>query len=106
MHLEHLKGEFLRMLEKSAVMYKMVGMSKDENPMWLQLQAPIHGEEGPPSLLFKSSQCPVWMSIACSEEDINIVDRDYNSAYKYFRMLKYEYLEEHHLDLYKEIRSY
>ena len=106
MHLEHLKEPFLAQLEKSAVMYKMIGMSKNENPMWLQLQPPIYGEEGPTSLLFKSSQCPVWMSVECSEEDINIVDRDYMKAYQYFRKLKYEYLEEHHLSLYHEIKPY
>lgn len=106
MYLEHLKEPFLAMLEKSAVMYKMIGMSKNENPMWLQLQAPIYGEEGEPSLLFKSSQCPVWMEVTCSEEDISIVDRDYINAYQYFRKLKYEYLEEHHLSLYLEIKPY
>jgi len=106
MNLEHLKEPFLAQLEKSAIMYKMIGMSKNENPMWLQLQAPIYEEEGEPSLLFRSSQCPVWMRVPCSEGDINIVDRDYNKAYQYFRKLKYEYLEEHHLSLFHEIKPY
>ena len=101
--LEELKEPFLAMLDQAAITYKLIGMGTRENPMWLQLHAPEWGDE---CLMFKSSQSGVFIKVACSDYQIEVVKKYYNEAYEYFRRLKYDFLKEHHLDLYREIRQF
>ena len=97
--LEGLKNSFLKKLEEATIMYKTIGMSNRESPMWFQLKV----DEDDSSLLFQSSQSPVWMRIPCTKEEKMFVSFHYQEAYDYFKRLKYIHLRDNHPTVWEEL---
>lgn len=97
--LERLKDLFLNKLEEATIMYKTIGMSHRESPMWFQLKV----DEDENSLLFESSQSHVWMRIPCTKEEKMFVSFHYQETYDYFKRLKYTYLRDNHPTVWEEL---
>lgn len=102
--LENLKAPFIEMLEQSISMYKLIGTQYKENPMWFQLKSvELSDNEEDNSLLFESSQCSLWMRIACTTEERMYIGRNFNKAYDYFKNLKYTHIKENHPIIWEEL---
>lgn len=100
-NLVNLENKFIEQLEKSTILYKTIGMSTKESPMWLQLR---HAEELDGDILvFRSSQSNVWMSISCTSEEKEYVYFHSNEAYDYFKYLKYTHLKNNHPTVWNEL---
>ena len=99
--LQNLKEVFINQLERATLVYKTVGMSDRESPMWFQLNTLENSEDN--SLLFKSSLSDVWMRIPCTKEQKKFVISHYQEAYDYFKRLKYTHLRDNHPTVWYEI---
>ena len=97
--------EFLEWLERCCNVYKVVGMSRSESPMWIQYKqdnffASSQGHEG-----------NNYLNIFCN---LKLKDKhkeyfkwsSYNreQIYDHFRDLKYNYIKENHPTIYNEIK--
>lgn len=99
--LQNLKEVFINQLERATLVYKTVGMSDRESPMWFQLNTLENDEDN--SLLFKSSLSDVWMRIPCTKEQKKFVNSHYQDSYDYFKRLKYTHLRDNHPTVWYEI---
>jgi hypothetical protein len=99
--LESLKDAFIEQLEKYCVLYKLIGFNKYESPMWFQYRGIKDNE-----VLFISSQkSQMQFSIPILTDQYITPDQCLatNQAYDYFRNLKYEYIQNNHPTIFKEI---
>ena len=101
--LEGVKDAFIKQLEEATNMYKLIGMSDRESPMWMALQISWSEEEDNNlSLFFKCSLSEVWMRVPCTAEEKQFVNQNHQKAYDYFKRLKYLHLKENHPTVWDE----
>lgn len=98
-NLVNLENKFIEQLEKATFVYKIIGRSTKESPMWLQLRH-LENED---VLIFRSSQSNVWMSISCTPEEMKTIYHQSQEAYDYFKYLKYTYLKNNHPTVWNEL---
>jgi hypothetical protein len=108
--LEGIKDAFISQLEMATIMYKTIGSSDKESPMWMALQINWL-EENPEedeklSLVFKCSRSSVSMSVSCTAEEKEFVNLYYGKAYDYFKRLKYLYIKENHPTVWNEVGKF
>lgn len=100
------KEAFLEGLEKNCRMYKLIGFNQSESPMWLQYQGIDFDalREGKNVIKFVNSQrSAIWFTIAIDSEDRPLFQYgDYQAIYRYFRILKYDYIKENHPTIWGE----
>lgn len=97
-NLVNLENKFIEQLEKATFVYKTIGRSTKESPMWLQLRDSKDGV-----ILFKNSQCNLSMSISCTTEEMENIWYNPKEAYDYFKYLKYTYLKNNHPTVWNEL---
>tara|TARA_R100001244_G_scaffold125659_1_gene95662 strand:+ start:279 stop:614 length:336 start_codon:yes stop_codon:yes gene_type:complete len=104
--LKQYESEFIDWLEKCCQVYKAIGMSISESPMWIQYKK---------DNLFASSQGSKkndYLNIYCNlelkeehKEYFSFNQYNYEEIYDHFRDLKYNYIEKNHPTIYSEIRN-
>jgi hypothetical protein len=93
--------EFKELIDYHATVYKLMGSSLSESPMWFQYT----GRENM-CFMFKNSQkSQIWFSIPIKDEDIDIATYSRSEwIYDFFREVKYTYLKENHPTIYSQIK--
>jgi hypothetical protein len=80
--LEGVKDAFIKQLEEATIMYKLIGMSDRESPMWMALQISWSDEEDNNlSLFFKCSLSEVWMRVPCTAEEKQFVNQNHQQVW-------------------------
>ena len=103
--LKEYEPEFLEWLERCCNVYKVVGMSRSESPMWIQYKQ---------DNLFASSQgykgnnyLNIFLYLNLKKEHeqyFNWRADNREEIYDHFRDLKYNYIKENHPTVYNEIK--
>lgn len=96
--LSPLNQAFLDAIDYHAGLYVLIGMRRDESPMWFQFQG-LDKERS--KLKFKSSQCLLSFEIDYPKE---WPAPNFGEVYEHFRALKYKYLHDTWPKIYTEIR--
>lgn len=102
--LEKYKEAFLEKLEWHCRTYKIIGSGTRESPMWFQYRGyPDITTEN--RIEFASSQASIAFTIELDPEDSRYFHSgNYHTIYQYFRTLKYNYIQEQHPTIWRELR--
>ena len=94
--------EFEELIDYHANVYKLMGSSTSESPMWFQYR----GRENM-CFVFKNSQkSQIWFNIPIKGEDVDIASYSQSDWISdFFRDVKYSYLKENHPTVYSQIKS-
>lgn len=93
--------EFEELIEYHANVYKLMGSSTSESPMWFQYRGREHM-----CFMFKNSQkSDIWFSIPIKDDHVDIVSYSQSDwIYDFFKEVKYAYLKENHPTVYSQIK--
>lgn len=93
-----MEKEFIENLDAQCCIYKLIGSSTNESPMWFQLSE-IDRDKN--KLIFRNSQRQsLWFSIDFDgDEDI------FNELYDKYKYIKYKYILENEPTIFDEIQG-
>jgi hypothetical protein len=110
--LERYKTSFLTELMNHCIIYKTIGSSKNESPMWFQFNKILEFEildsdaKNKYYLYFVSSQnSKIFFKIEIDYNHSCLEFDDFDFIYAYFRKLKYNYIKENHFTIYSELKN-
>jgi hypothetical protein len=99
--LESLKDAFTQKLDENITLYKCIGSSIYESPIWLQLDAMYYGEDG---IRFRSSQnFNIAFILECDKLTIEWIKNYHEKAYEYFKYLKYAHIRDNHPTVWQDV---
>lgn len=101
-NLPKLKEMFLSYLEKQITLYKLIGSSEDESPMWFQFSR-IEGIDNRNTMVFVNSQRPgMYFKIGCDFYISEWASRNSGIVYDYFKYIKYMHIKDNHPTIWSE----
>lgn len=99
--LDGYKQEFIDALSTYTLTYKVMGMSSDESPMWLQYR----GVRDFNFTFVNSQRSGLRFEIPLKEEDYDLLTYSRTEwVYDYFRKVKYDHLKTVYPQIYSEIK--
>lgn len=100
--IQHITTEFLENLEAHTCLYKVIGMSDSESPMWIQFQ---NFNEDKTAVVFRSSQRDIGFEVPITPEMFETVigTRQWAEVYDHFKRVKYEHLRDNHPTVFNEL---
>ena len=100
--IQYVTAEFLKNLEAHTCLYKVIGMSDSENPMWIQYRNFNNDET---AVVFQSSQRNIGFEIPITPEMFETIigTRQWADVYDHFKRVKYEYLRDNHPTVFNEL---
>jgi len=101
--LETLNERFIDALDAHLFIYKMIGSSTSESPMWMQLDTV---KEDDFHLTFINSQrSSISFTVPADDDTLQWIDAYRDVSYDYFKYLKYTHIRDNHSTVWEELTS-
>lgn len=100
---EKYRVAFLHHIVNNCFVYKNIGISGIESPMWIQYRGLEEDKKGARLIFTNSQQEEITFSIEVADEDVVYFDNAlYHEIFSYFREIKYDFIKEKYPSIYQE----